>query len=692
MRTPWLIAEPEPYDEYDLGPLKTGKEAEVFLVERVAADGRSCLLAHKRYRPRTVAYKGELQALGFQRAANFVNDRAYRDGRSIGNSRDRRAAAEDARATARRCSGRTGPTTSSRCWSASRLRESRCRSRSHAPPTASSCSTSATARWRHRGWSTPDFLARRRTRRGVARREPAAHGRSGCRPRRPVGLQPAVVGGRPLDHRRPPSGRHHHELAGVRLPAPGPDERRGVVQGERRRLRPRTTLRRARRDRARIELRAGAGVGGASGRTLSGHMGEQREPAPVRLAELVAALSLGIDLGFGQPMEHVLRQCLIALRLVRARSASTKTSARSSTTRRCSSTSAATPTRTSRRKWFGDDIALQGHEVRPRPVQLARHDRDAAPDRRREPAVASRPHRPRVRVLGPPRSGRHDGAQHAVWRGRSVKSSACPTTVLDALRARTSVGTGAAGPDGVAGDAIPIASRVVQLAEFVEVAHRCRWRRRRPRRGRARARASSSTRCSSSTLCADIDEDLRRRSTKSVHGTAVIDAEPSLAIVLSTERVRRRAAGDRELRRPQVAVHARALARRRRARGRGRHDSSGCRTTRCATLHRAGLVHDFGRLGVSNSIWDKRGPLGAGEWERVRLHPYFTERMLQQSDDAGPARAHRRAAPRAARRVGLPTRAGRRAPSRAPARVLGAADAYQAMREPRPYRPALTPR
>ncbi len=35
----------------------------------------------------------------------------------------------------------------------------------------------------------------------------------------------------------------------------------------------------------------------------------------VRLAELVAALSLGIDLGFGQPMEHVLRQCLIAPRV-----------------------------------------------------------------------------------------------------------------------------------------------------------------------------------------------------------------------------------------------------------------------------------------------------------------------------------------------------------------------------------------
>jgi hypothetical protein len=35
----------------------------------------------------------------------------------------------------------------------------------------------------------------------------------------------------------------------------------------------------------------------------------------VRVAELIAALSLGIDLGFGQPMEHVLRQCLIALKL-----------------------------------------------------------------------------------------------------------------------------------------------------------------------------------------------------------------------------------------------------------------------------------------------------------------------------------------------------------------------------------------
>ncbi|HZN12922.1 MAG TPA: RIO1 family regulatory kinase/ATPase [Acidimicrobiales bacterium] len=87
----WLITEDVDYAEFDLGPLKTGKEAEVFLVERTHED-RSCLLAHKRYRPRSVTHKGELEALGFQRANAFMNDRSYRDGRTFAKSRDRRAA------------------------------------------------------------------------------------------------------------------------------------------------------------------------------------------------------------------------------------------------------------------------------------------------------------------------------------------------------------------------------------------------------------------------------------------------------------------------------------------------------------------------------------------------------------------------------------------------------------------------
>jgi RIO kinase 1 len=87
----WLIFDDVDYTERDLGTLKSGKEAEVFLLERSYRD-RWCLLAHKRYRPRTVSHKGELEALGFQRGNSFMNDLAYRDGRKFAKSRDMRAA------------------------------------------------------------------------------------------------------------------------------------------------------------------------------------------------------------------------------------------------------------------------------------------------------------------------------------------------------------------------------------------------------------------------------------------------------------------------------------------------------------------------------------------------------------------------------------------------------------------------
>jgi RIO kinase 1 len=77
-----------------VGLLKTGKEAEVFVVERRSVDdGRSCLLAHKRYRPVTVSHKGELEASGFTKARSFVNDSVYHEGRRFRRSRDKRAVA-----------------------------------------------------------------------------------------------------------------------------------------------------------------------------------------------------------------------------------------------------------------------------------------------------------------------------------------------------------------------------------------------------------------------------------------------------------------------------------------------------------------------------------------------------------------------------------------------------------------------
>ena len=85
----WLV--PEPYTELELGVLRSGKEAQIDVVERVDDDGRSCLLARKRYLPRTVTTKGELEALGVQRASTFHNDVQYREGRQFRKSRDRRA-------------------------------------------------------------------------------------------------------------------------------------------------------------------------------------------------------------------------------------------------------------------------------------------------------------------------------------------------------------------------------------------------------------------------------------------------------------------------------------------------------------------------------------------------------------------------------------------------------------------------
>jgi len=84
----WLV--PEPYADTDLGVLKTGKEAQVSLVERTGLSGR-CLLARKLYLPREVSQKGVLEAMGVQRASQFHNDVTYREGRQFRKSRDRRA-------------------------------------------------------------------------------------------------------------------------------------------------------------------------------------------------------------------------------------------------------------------------------------------------------------------------------------------------------------------------------------------------------------------------------------------------------------------------------------------------------------------------------------------------------------------------------------------------------------------------
>jgi HD-GYP domain-containing protein (c-di-GMP phosphodiesterase class II) len=106
-------------------------------------------------------------------------------------------------------------------------------------------------------------------------------------------------------------------------------------------------------------------------------------------------------------------------------------------------------------------------------------------------------------------------------------------------------------------------------------------------------------------------------------------------------------------------------------------------------LGRAALVHDLGRIAVSAGVWGRAGPLRAGEWEAVRLHPYQTERVLGRAPSL--ARLSALASLHHERLDGSGYFRGSPAAQLPPAaRVLAAADVYHAMREPRPHRAPLT--
>jgi HD-GYP domain-containing protein (c-di-GMP phosphodiesterase class II) len=108
-------------------------------------------------------------------------------------------------------------------------------------------------------------------------------------------------------------------------------------------------------------------------------------------------------------------------------------------------------------------------------------------------------------------------------------------------------------------------------------------------------------------------------------------------------------------------------------------------------IRRAGLVHDLGRVAVPVRIWQKRGPLTADDWERVRLHAYYTERVLTNSAFlaglAPLASSHHERLDGSGYHRGLSAATLMR-----PARLLAVADAYHAMTEPRPHRAPLAAR
>lgn len=122
------------------------------------------------------------------------------------------------------------------------------------------------------------------------------------------------------------------------------------------------------------------------------------------------------------------------------------------------------------------------------------------------------------------------------------------------------------------------------------------------------------------------------------------------------------------------------------ARAAGRHLRLGAEVEE--VLSRAGLVHDVGRVAISASIWDKPGPLTDTERERIRLHTYVGERVLSRAPSLAPVAEIATLAHERLDGSGYHRRLPAAACSTA-ARVLAAADVYQALREDRPHRAAM---
>jgi HD-GYP domain-containing protein (c-di-GMP phosphodiesterase class II) len=405
------------------------------------------------------------------------------------------------------------------------------------------------------------------------------------------------------------------------------------------------------------------------------------------LAELVALLSLGTDLGLGQPMEHMVRACLVALRL--AEQIGLDESQR--TIVYYSGLLAWVGCHTDayeQAKWLGDDLAVKsdahyGYDfgrAGPATAFMVKHI-----------GGAGRPLLARARVaaafLGDGRRSLEALAEnHYLATDELARRLGLGDEVREALRQSYERWDGK-GPYGFKGADIAIASRLINLADVVEVFRRTG--------GVDAAVAVARERCATQfdPELVEVFCDRALMLFSDLEGATswdlVIDAEPSLGQPMPSRSLDDAlgAIGEfAELKSPWRMGHATAVAELAAEAAR----TVGLPAEDVTSLRRSALVEDLGHLGVSNAIWDKQGPLNPSEVERVRLHPYLAERMLSFSPALAPLGAL--AALHHERLDGSGYPRGLSGDAIAPAgRVLAAADAYQALTESRPHRAALTP-
>jgi HD-GYP domain-containing protein (c-di-GMP phosphodiesterase class II) len=406
-------------------------------------------------------------------------------------------------------------------------------------------------------------------------------------------------------------------------------------------------------------------------------------PTPaVELSELLGVLSFGADLGMGQPMDHVLGQCLIARGLARRigldaaeREAVVYASLVAWVGCHVDAYEQA--------KWFGDEMALKkdarwvdrGSRAAESLFMLRHFGADQPLHRRVAMAPA---------IFG--EAGRAAASMiETHWRASDdlMERLGLEQTVRETVAQSFERWDGRGEPAGLAGEQILITARVVNLADPVAAYYRAEGTR--AAVAVAHERAGTQLDPKLVEAFADAAEEI----------FAEVEAAEPWAVVAAGRTPRRPLAGAEldgalealadfvDIKSPFTVGHSRGVARLVAAAA----PALGLGAAETELARRAALVHDLGRLGVPNTVWDKPGPLSPAELERARMHVYLGERMLSSSPALVPlaevAVEHHERLDGSGYPRGLD--GGEISPS---GRLLAAADCYQARIEPRPHRPA----
>jgi HD-GYP domain-containing protein (c-di-GMP phosphodiesterase class II) len=401
---------------------------------------------------------------------------------------------------------------------------------------------------------------------------------------------------------------------------------------------------------------------------------------------VIAALSLATDLSIGFDFEHGLRSTLVAVRLAERLDVDRETAAQ--TYYACLLQQVGCTADIHRRaKILGDTRAVVKDHLMPvwfgEPRQMvAAIARSVAPEASlpvRAVEVARRV--PRAALVMP----RVDVACREVAR-MLIERLGLPASIA-ALFAYVDERWDGKGPTKTKGEKIPLAMRIAHVARDIDV--------QRVLGGAELAAAVVGERAGSAldpVVAARFVEEAEEILATEDEASAwdqTLACEPVPGFVLEGGGIERALAamGDfSDLVSPLLAGHSAGVAKL----ASRAAEACGLDKGEVTLVRRAALVQDVGRVAVPVPIWQKRGPLTAGEWERVRLHPYYTERVLSRSPLlaalAPVATAHHE------RLDGSGYHRGVQAGSLTPAaRLLAAADAYQAMTEPRSHRDALPP-